>query len=169
MEPIAGTQVFVDGHFFSFFSHYQAGNRYLRLSHHTQQSDHSWTTIPSSVLVPVRETAAPGDDVIATDWVRFTARVDPVTQTADVWLNGQLVITDAVRSPAYVAPFPGSFFLRAGLVEWEMGEMGSGEMGSGKGNGVSVHKTTLTTRILPVTGRAWPAASALNIPARITT
>ncbi len=45
----------------------------------------------------------------------------------------------------------------------------SGNGVRGNGNGVSVHKTTLTTRILPVTGRAWPAASALNIPARITT
>lgn len=115
--PLAqGTQVFVDGHVFSFFQRWVNGP--LALYYHNYSSGSIWQSPALSepslnVWVPTWDQPTVDSDVSAREWVRFTVRIDPVTSTADVWLNGKLAVIDAPRSSVYAAsPFAPSFYIQ---------------------------------------------------------
>ena len=81
--PLAqGTQIFVDGHFFSFFQPSSLNNP-LRLYYHDQLSGSNWLS-PGLVepaldmWVPIFDRPTSTSEVSAKEWVRFTTRIDPV-------------------------------------------------------------------------------------------
>jgi len=103
----AGAQIFIEGHFFAF--HHTWLNDGLRLSYfdHLPPPQGTGTWQPAgSVPVPIWSRSSTADPASSKDWVRFTARVDPLTQRADVWLNGTLVLADAPRSFDYMSTAP---------------------------------------------------------------
>ncbi len=108
---IGGTQIFLDGHCFGFFQKSASSGMVLRYD--SQSSNHRWDA-GGALSMPIAAQEVPIPNLKAREWVRFTARIDPIGRTADVWLNGRLLITDAPRRADYPAPFLApSFYIQA--------------------------------------------------------